>query len=79
MGTLDNFIEGTFSKDHPANQPELIRENDSITDAFEANDEDAVYSIISELRTRINRMREVCKASDNDYLLKQLNIVYQKL
>ena len=76
---LDNHIEGDFNYYNPANQPELIRENDSITDAFEANDEEDLYSLISELRTRINRMREVCKASDNDYLLKQLNIIYQKL
>ena len=76
---LDNHIEGTFSKDHPANQPGLQRENDSITDAFEANDEEDLYSLISELRTRINRMREVCKASDNGYLLRQLNIIYNKL
>ena len=79
MGNLDNHIEGTFSKYHPANQPELQRENDSITDAYEDNNEEDLYSIVSELRTRINRMREVCKASDNDYLMKQLNTIYNKL
>ena len=76
---LDNFIEGTFSKDNPANQPELKRETESITDAYEDNNEEDLYSILSELRTRINRMRELCKASDNDYLLRQLTTIYNKL
>ena len=76
---LDNHIEGDFNYYNPANQQELKRENDSITDAYEDNNEEDLYSIISELRTRINRMREVCKASDNDYLLRQLTTIYNKL
>jgi len=77
---LDNYIEGDFNFFNPANQSdELKRENESITDAYEDNNEEDFYSIASELRTRINRMREVCKASDNDYLLRQLNVIYNKL
>ena len=79
MGTHDDHIEGQFNYFNPANHPELTRLNESLRYAFEDNNEEYFYSIVSEIETRINRMREVCKASDNDYLLKQLNTIYQKL
>jgi len=77
---LDDHTEGTFDPNNPVNQNDL---DDDLTFTVQewinqGETNEAVYQL-SEVRLQIDRLRQVAKASDNQYFFKKLSEIYNKL
>ena len=79
MKGLDDFIEGRFDPNNPANQHEEESDDRTLEEMFNDNDLNAFSESVAEIRHVISRLREVAKASDNHYFTKKLTEIYQKL
>lgn len=80
MENLDDWITGTNNTDNPANQPDSTDDQiESLEDAFNENDSDRFFEILSEIRNEVKSLRNTAGLCQNQYLKKKLNNVYQKL
>ncbi len=79
MKGLDDWIEGTYDPNHPANQHEEEVNDRTLEELFEDQDSEKFLDSLNEIREIVRRLREVSKASDNYYFIKKLTEIHHKL
>lgn len=80
MKSLDNHIEGTYDPNAPFNQPNPIdNEISCLEAAWDEKDEDSFYEILNEVRKSIKELRDKARQSENEYQIKKLSEIYNKL
>jgi hypothetical protein len=75
----DDYAEGTFDKNNPANQPDQSDEFLCITDLLGACEYDEAFEKINEVRKELIMLRDTAKLIQNSYLKNRLTTIIQKI
>lgn len=58
---LDDYIEGTFEDDHPANQKELPLTFEMVTDNLRKEEQEVIFDFIGEIEHKLTESEKRCK------------------
>ena len=75
---IDEYKEGLHDSNSPVNQTETESEL-TFGEVIISGDHSKAIDMLSEIRKEVHELRNFCKETDNIYILKRLNSIYQKL